>query len=55
MALRSRRKGYAVSAVKAGVRLQGFDAGKVRPPLDDLTKEEEAILDKLIGTWKRSA
>ncbi|MDQ0322600.1 5-dehydro-4-deoxyglucarate dehydratase [Pararhizobium capsulatum DSM 1112] len=53
MALRARRKGYAVSAVKAGVRLQGFAAGKVRPPLDDLTLEEEAILEKLIAPWKR--
>lgn len=53
MALRSRRKGYAVSAIKAGVRLQGFAAGKVRPPLDDLTVEEEAILAKLIEPWKR--
>jgi 5-dehydro-4-deoxyglucarate dehydratase len=53
MAIRSRRKGYAVAAVKAGVRLQGFDAGKVRPPLDDLTAEEEAMLDKLIAHWKR--
>jgi 5-dehydro-4-deoxyglucarate dehydratase len=53
MAIRSRRKGYAVAAVKAGVRLQGFDAGKVRPPLDDLTAEEEAMLDKLIAPWKR--
>jgi 5-dehydro-4-deoxyglucarate dehydratase len=53
MALRSRRKGYAVSAIKAGVRLQGFAAGKVRPPLDDLTTEEEGILAKLIEPWKR--
>jgi 5-dehydro-4-deoxyglucarate dehydratase len=53
MALRGRRKGYAVSAIKAGVRLQGFDAGKVRPPLDDLTEEEEQILLKLIGDQKR--
>jgi 5-dehydro-4-deoxyglucarate dehydratase len=53
MALRSRRKGYAVSAIKAGVRLQGFAAGKVRTPLDDLTAEEEAILAKLIEPWKR--
>lgn len=53
MAIRSRRKGYAVAAVKAGVRLQGFDAGKVRPPLDDLTAEEEEMLDKLIAPWKR--
>jgi 5-dehydro-4-deoxyglucarate dehydratase len=53
MAIRNHRKGYAVSAIKAGVRLQGFDAGKVRPPLDDLTAEEEDMLLKLIGPWKR--
>ncbi len=53
MAIRNRRKGYAVSAIKAGVRLQGFDAGKVRPPLDDLTAQEEEMLLKLIGPWKR--
>jgi 5-dehydro-4-deoxyglucarate dehydratase len=53
MDLRSRRKGYAVAAIKAGVRLQGFDAGKVRPPLDDLTAEEEQMLLKLIGSHKR--
>ena len=53
MALRSRRKGYAVAAIKAGVRLQGFDAGRVRPPLDDLTAEEEQILLQLIGSHKR--
>ncbi|MFG1375027.1 5-dehydro-4-deoxyglucarate dehydratase [Xanthobacter oligotrophicus] len=53
MAIRNRRKGYAVSAIKAGVRLQGFAAGPVRAPLDDLTLEEEAMLDALIGTWKR--
>ncbi|MBC2771670.1 5-dehydro-4-deoxyglucarate dehydratase [Rhizobium sp. AQ_MP] len=53
MAIRSRRKGYAVSAVKAGVRLQGFAAGKVRPPLDDLTVEEEEMMAKLIAPWKR--
>jgi 5-dehydro-4-deoxyglucarate dehydratase len=48
MDLRARRKGYAVSAIKAGVRLMGFDAGHVRAPLDDLTKEEEAILQQII-------
>lgn len=49
MALRARRKGYAVSAVKAGVRLAGFEAGRVRPPLDDLTVEEEGILSDLMA------
>ena len=43
----------ALSAVKAGVRLQGFAAGKVRPPLDDLTAEEEEMMAKLIAPWKR--
>lgn len=54
MDLRARRKGYAVAAVKAGVRLQGFDAGPVRTPLSDLTQEEEAILLRLIGPHSRS-
>lgn len=53
MEIRNRRKGYAVAAIKAGVRLQGFDAGPVRAPLSDLTREEEAMLEKLIGKHKR--
>jgi len=53
MELRSIRKGYAVAAIKAGVRLQGFDAGRVRPPLSDLTVAEEARLLALIGPYKR--
>ncbi|WOI57773.1 5-dehydro-4-deoxyglucarate dehydratase [Palleronia sp. LCG004] len=48
MELRSRRQGYAVAAIKAGVRMQGFDAGPVRAPLTDLTREEERILSDLI-------
>ncbi|MES5045473.1 5-dehydro-4-deoxyglucarate dehydratase [Rhizobium nepotum] len=53
MAIRNRAKGYAVAAIKAGVRLQGFDAGPVRAPLKDLTNEEVGMLDALIGTYKR--
>ncbi|EEQ94261.1 5-dehydro-4-deoxyglucarate dehydratase [Brucella sp. ZJ1_1] len=53
MAIRSRRKGYAVAAVKAGVRLQGFAAGPVRAPLSDLTREEEGMLEALIGNHAR--
>lgn len=53
MEIRNRRKGYAVAAIKAGVRLQGFDAGPVRAPLSDLTQQEEAMLEKLIGDHKR--
>lgn len=50
MAIRNRSKGYAVSAIKAGVRLRGFDAGKVRAPLVDLTSEEMGMLEALIAT-----
>ncbi|WP_404404618.1 5-dehydro-4-deoxyglucarate dehydratase [Pelagibacterium halotolerans] len=53
MKLRSRNKGYAVSAIKAGVRLQGFDAGPVRAPLVDLTGEEEDMLAGLIASCKK--
>ncbi|GGB04607.1 putative 5-dehydro-4-deoxyglucarate dehydratase [Brucella endophytica] len=53
MAIRNRAKGYAVSAVKAGVRLQGFDAGSVRPPLKDLTSDEMGMMEALIGKYKR--
>ena len=48
MQLRNRRKGYAVSAIKAGVRLMGFEAGAVRAPLSDLTAEEETVLQSII-------
>jgi 5-dehydro-4-deoxyglucarate dehydratase len=48
-AIRNRRAGYAVSIVKAGVRLVGRDAGPVRSPLSDLTEEEEAMLVPLIA------
>ncbi|OLP61637.1 5-dehydro-4-deoxyglucarate dehydratase [Xaviernesmea oryzae] len=53
MAIRNRGKGYAVSAVKAGVRLQGFAAGRVRSPLVDLTAEEERMLEALIAPHRR--
>jgi len=47
-AIRDRKTGYAVSAVKAGVRLRGFDAGPVRSPLVDLTAEEDEMMRALI-------
>jgi 5-dehydro-4-deoxyglucarate dehydratase len=49
IALRDRKKGYAVSIVKAGLRVVGQPAGAVRTPLTDLTEEETAMLAKLIG------
>jgi 5-dehydro-4-deoxyglucarate dehydratase len=49
LAIRNRRAGYAVSIVKAGVRIAGFDCGPVRLPLIDLTVEEEAQLAALMS------
>jgi 5-dehydro-4-deoxyglucarate dehydratase len=46
--IRNRRAGYAVSIVKAGVRIAGHDAGPVRSPLTDLTPEESEQLASLI-------
>lgn len=54
--LRDRKHGYAVSIVKAGLRVTGRDAGPVRPPLLDLNAEEEGRLAKLIedaAEWNR--
>lgn len=47
--IRDRRRGYAVSIVKTGMRLIGRDAGPVRTPLTDLTEEETAALKTLIA------
>src|SRR5262249_23180294 len=47
--LRDRRKGYAVSYVKAAVNLRGnIEAGPVRPPLTDLTSDEAEELRAII-------
>jgi 5-dehydro-4-deoxyglucarate dehydratase len=50
--IRDRKSGYAVSAIKAGVRLRGFDAGPVRAPLTDLTEEEVDMMRNLIASAK---
>lgn len=47
-AIRDRAPGYAVSIIKAGLRIIGRDSGPVRPPLTDLTEEEQAMLAPLI-------
>jgi 5-dehydro-4-deoxyglucarate dehydratase len=47
--IRNRRKGYAVSIVKAGMKAVGRAAGPVRSPLTDLTDAEQQELTKLIA------
>lgn len=46
--IRDRQPGYPVSIIKAGTRLIGKGSGPVRPPLTDLTREEEDMLLNLI-------
>ncbi|PRD40894.1 5-dehydro-4-deoxyglucarate dehydratase [Phyllobacterium phragmitis] len=48
VALRNRKKGYAVSIIKAGLRVLGQEPGPVRPPLTDLTADELTILKRLV-------
>jgi 5-dehydro-4-deoxyglucarate dehydratase len=48
IALRNRGRGYAVSIVKAGMKVVGRDAGPVRTPLTDLSPAELAELEVLI-------
>ncbi|WP_339486766.1 5-dehydro-4-deoxyglucarate dehydratase [Pseudomonas sp. EL_65y_Pfl2_R95] len=46
--LRNRRAGYAVSIVKAGAKIAGYDAGPVRAPLTDLLPAEYEQLAELM-------
>jgi 5-dehydro-4-deoxyglucarate dehydratase len=46
--IRNRKAGYAVSIVKAGAKIVGYDAGPVRAPLTDLLPEEYEALAKLV-------
>jgi 5-dehydro-4-deoxyglucarate dehydratase len=46
--LRNQGRGYAVSLVKAGVRLRGGDVGEVRPPLSEPAPDHVAELAALI-------
>lgn len=52
MKIRNRSKGYAVSAIKAGVRLMGYEAGPVRAPLVDLTAEEMDMMAALMEPYR---
>jgi 5-dehydro-4-deoxyglucarate dehydratase len=52
IAIRRRRRGYAVSIVKAGMKLIGRDCGPVRPPLTDLTRQEMDELAVLVAGRK---
>ncbi|MFI1091485.1 5-dehydro-4-deoxyglucarate dehydratase [Streptomyces sp. NPDC020917] len=46
--LRNQGRGYAVSLVKAGVRMRGLEVGEVRPPLSEPTPAHVKELGELI-------
>jgi 5-dehydro-4-deoxyglucarate dehydratase len=54
IAIRNRRKGYAVSMIKAGMKVIGRDSGPVRPPLTDLTQNEIAEVAALVAKLPNS-
>ncbi|WP_194904292.1 5-dehydro-4-deoxyglucarate dehydratase [Catenulispora rubra] len=51
--LRNQGVGYAVSLVKAGVRLDGLDVGPVRPPLSEARPDHVEQLAGLIADGRR--
>jgi len=51
-ALRARRKGYEVSAMKAMMDMIGLAGGPVRPPLVDLRPEETELLRGMLDKWQ---
>ena len=52
-ALRARRKGYEVSAMKTMMDMVGLNGGPVRPPLVNVTPEEEDELRAILATWEK--
>lgn len=52
-ALRSRRRGYEVSAMKALMDMIGLNGGPVRPPLVNVTPEELDELRTILGHWEK--
>ena len=52
-ALRSRHRGYEVSAMKALMDLVGLNGGPVRPPLVNVTPEEIDELRTVLGHWEK--
>lgn len=51
--LRSRRRGYEVSAMKAMMDMIGLNGGPVRPPLVNVTSQELDELRTILGMWEK--
>jgi len=52
-ALRARRKGYEVSAMKAMMDMIGLNGGPVRPPLVNVRPDEEDELRAILASWEK--
>jgi len=52
-ALRARRKGYEVSAMKAMMDMVGLSGGPVRPPLVNVKPDEEDELRTILASWEK--
>ena len=52
-ALRARRKGYEVSAMKAMMDMIGLNGGPVRPPLVNVKPDEEDELRAILTSWEK--
>jgi 5-dehydro-4-deoxyglucarate dehydratase len=51
-ALRTRRKGYEVSAMKALMEIAGLSGGPVRPPLVNVRPAEQEELHEILEQWQ---
>jgi 5-dehydro-4-deoxyglucarate dehydratase len=51
--MRSRRRGYEVSAMKAMMDMVGLTGGPVRSPLINVRPEEEDELRTILSTWEK--
>ena len=52
-ALRARRKGYEVSAMKAMMDMVGLNGGPVRSPLVNVKPDEEDELRTILASWEK--
>lgn len=52
-AIRSRRRGYEVSTMKTMMDLVGLNGGPVRPPLVNVTQEEQDELRVILAEWEK--
>ena len=52
-AIRARRKGYEVSTMKALMDMVGMNGGPVRPPLVNVSAEEEDELRSILAEWEK--